>query len=268
MSQAEWFREGVDGATLKRAGFRVSGGGAHQSKTMMLRELTTLLAAQVPDLVTLRALVLDENILGKSTAAARAGSLRHLRNLYGLGAHAAVTDALAYLWVLDAESRPLLALSCALARDPLLRDSATAVWGAAVGTSLGVHEITETLGQQHPARFSPAMLKSLAQNCASSWTQSGLLSGRVKKVRAHPRATPVAAAYAALLASLAGFGGPALIASPWMDALDVSPHERLSLLRRAESLGLLRVRAAGDVIEVVLDPLLARIEPGAAPAHV
>jgi hypothetical protein len=112
------------------------------------------------------------------------------------------------------------------------------------------------------------MLKSLAQNCASSWTQSGHLSRRVKKVRAHPRTTPVAAAYAALLAWLAGFGGPALIASPWMDVLDVSPHERLSLLRRAESLGLVRVRAAGDVVEVILDPLLARTGVEATPAHV
>jgi hypothetical protein len=235
---------------------------------MMLRELTALLAVAIPDVATLRALVIDENILGKSTAAARAGSLRHLRGLYALGARSVVTDALSSLWPLDLESRPLLALFCALARDPLLRDSAPVVLSAPIGARLGVHEITESLGQRHPARFSPAMLKSLAQNCASSWTQGAVLSGKVKKVRVHPRATPVAAAYAALLASLAGFGGPALIASPWMAALDVSSHERLTLLRRAESLGLVRVRAAGDVIEVVLGPLLGRIEAKSAPAHV
>jgi hypothetical protein len=94
------------------------------------------------------------------------------------------------------------------------------------------------------------MLRSLSQNCASSWTQSGQLNGKVRKERARPSISPAAAAYAALLGSLAGFGGPALLASPWLAVLDRSDGEVLTLLRKAEAHGLLRLRAGGDVIEI------------------
>lgn len=236
---------------------------------MMLRDLTRLLSGGAGDLESVRRLIIEKNALGKSTAAAKASAFRHLRNLYGPGAQSTVTDALAILWAIDAEGHPLLALLCALARDPLLRDSADVVIDARTGARVVASQIAEHLAAIHPGRFSAGMVGGISRNCASSWTQSGHLTGRVKKIRTHPHATPVTAAYAALLASLSGFGGPALIASPWMDILDVSTNERLSLLRRAESRGLLRVRAAGDVVEVVLDPLLALTRDRAeAPAHV
>lgn len=255
-----WFRAGIDPLDLRPLGFRSGGGGAHQSKTMMLTELDTLLAAGPLDAATRQRLIMDENILGKGSAAAKQSVLRQISNLYDLGGFGPVAAGLVSLWPLDREARPLLALLCALARDPLLRDSAAPILAAPLGVHVGMTEIAATLTRLHPDRFSPAMLKSLAQNCASSWTQSGHVKGRRAKCRVRAQATPVAAAYAALLASLAGFGGPALIASPWMDVLDLSTNERLALLRRAEAQGLLRVRAAGDVVEVVLDPLLARIE--------
>jgi hypothetical protein len=263
-----WFRVGIDPLDLHPQGFRAGGGGAHQSKTMMLVELEALLAAGPVDAATRQRLIMDENILGKGSAAAKQSVLRQISNLYDLGGSGPVAKGLVALWPIDREARPLLALLCALARDPLLRDSAAPILTVPVGAQVGRTEIAAALTEAHPNRFSPAMLKSLAQNCASSWTQSGHLTGRRNKRRARAQVTPVAAAYAALLASLAGFGGPALIASPWMDVLDISANERLALLRRAEAQGLLRVRAAGDVVEVLLDPLLARIGGGAEAAHV
>ena len=94
------------------------------------------------------------------------------------------------------------------------------------------------------------MLRSLAQNCASTWTQSGHLQGAIRKQRQRIGATPEVVALAALIATVAGFGGPAILSSPWMSVLDVSPGQALDLLRRAESLGLARVRSAGDVTEI------------------
>ena len=268
MLDRSWFRPGIDPLDLRPLGFRSGGGGAHQSKTMMLTELDALLAAGPLDVATRQRLIMDENILGKGSQAAKQSVLRQICNLYDLGGAGPVAAGLVALWPIEREARPLLALLCALARDPLLRDSAGPVLAAPLGAPIGRAEISAALAGLHPDRFSPAMLKSLAQNCASSWTQSGHLKGHRNKRRARAQATPVAAAYAALLASLAGFGGPALIESPWMDVLDLSTNERLALLRRAEAQGLLRVRAAGDVVEVVLDPLLARIGDGAEAAHV
>ena len=144
----------------------------------------------------------------------------------------------------------MLALLCALAREPLLRDTASVVLSAPQGTALRWPELAESLAAQHPGRYSPKMLKSLAQNCISSWTQAGHLKGKVAKRRSLAEPTAQTAAYAALLGSLAGFGGPALLASPWMRVLDRPEADLLSLLRRAEAAGLVQLRAGGGVIQL------------------
>jgi hypothetical protein len=105
------------------------------------------------------------------------------------------------------------------------------------------------------------MVKSLSQNAASSWTQAGFLVGAMKKERVRPHASPVAAAYAALVADLAGFGGSRLLTGRWLDLLDRPPEARLALLRQAEGMGLVRVRTAGDVMEIeVRQPMATALE--------
>jgi hypothetical protein len=146
---------------------------------------------------------------------------------------------LAKLWHRRPEGRPLLALLCALAREPLLRHSADAVLPAAAGTPLRAPEIAIELALRHPGRYSPNMQNSLARNCASTWTQGGLLAGKVRKRRSAPIATLKTVAHAALLGTQASVGGPALRASPWIQALDRSEPEPLNLLRAAEGAGLL-----------------------------
>jgi hypothetical protein len=103
---------------------------------------------------------------------------------------------------------------------------------------------------RHPGRLGEKMAKSLAQNAASSWTQSGFLEGAVRKCRARTKPTPTVAAYAAFIASLCGFSGARLIECRWLNVLDRPAEDRLALLRQAEGLGLARVRSAGDVLEI------------------
>ncbi len=65
---------------------------------------------------------------------------------------------------------------------------------------------------------------------------------------------------AALLATVAGFGGPAILSSIWMQVLDLSPDQALDHLRRAEALGLARVRSAGEVTEIAIrQPMAATL---------
>jgi hypothetical protein len=246
---AEWFHH-PDAAALKRAGFRTEPGGVHLSKTMMLAELVTLFHAAPHGSADIQAQVLEANILGKRTGTARRLALARLNTLYGIQTPNPIAAVLRRLWQRRADSRPLLALLCALAREPLLRDSADAVLPALPGTPVRWPGIAAKLERKHPGRYSPKMLKSLAQNCASTWTQSGHLTGKVNKRRTAVVATPETAAYAALLGALAGFGGPALLASRWMRALDRSEPELLNLLRSAEGAGLLRLRAGGGVVEI------------------
>ena len=246
-----WFARHTPAARLQSVGFRLTPGGTHLARTLMLAELGQVLAAASdpsPDEVS--ALVVDQNILQKRTGSGRRLSLRHLRGLYGLGAPPPILRAMIALWGRAGEGRPMLAILAALAREALLRDSAEIVLAAPIGAPMRASELAALFERRYPGRYTPKMLRSLSRNCASSWTQSGHLKGNARKERSRPSISPAAAAYAALLGSLAGFGGPALLASPWLAVLDRSDGEALTLLRKAEADGLLRLRAGGDVIEI------------------
>jgi len=254
----EWFAPGVDLERLNRAGIKLSGGGVHQSKTMMLAELTAFLHATQASSASAAELVIEHNTLGKPTSSARKIALARLTGLYAIAEPVPIAAAVFALWQNDPTGRPLLALLTALARDPLLRDSAAAVLPAAQGTAVRWPNIAASLADQYPDRFSPKMLKSLAQNCASTWTQSGHLHGHINKIRTRARPTPAVAAFAALLATVCGFGGPALLDSPWLELLDLPTGERLSLLRQAEAQGFVRIRTAGDMLEIMVRQSLAQ----------
>ena len=251
LNRLEWFMPGGRIDALDRWGFRQAPGGVHLSKTLMLAELRVVMdnAAQSQHGDSEEAVVI-ENILAKPTGTARRLALSRLNTLYGIKAARPIQIAMIRLWGQSAQGRPLLALLCALAREPLLRDTAGAVLSAHVASPMRWPDLAAAIEGKHPGRYSPKMLKSLAQNCASTWTQSGHLTGKVAKRRATAEPSPETAAYAAMLGELAGFGGPALLNSPWMAVLDRPESVLLSLLRRAEALGLVRVRAGGGVVQV------------------
>ena len=244
----QWFGPAHDPDMLARAGFKTVGGGAHQSKTLMLRDLQALWAANVA--TPMERLILEANILGKRSTRARDVALYRLDQLYGISSCPPIGVCLATIWRLDTAGQPLLALLCALARDPSLRDAAAAVLDAPIGTQVRWPSFATCYEARHPGRLGAKMLKSLSQNCASTFTQAGYLRGKLAKIRTRAIPTPYVAAFAALLAELSGFGGPALLASRWLDALDLPIEGRLRLLQAAADIGLLRLRTGGDIVEI------------------
>ena len=92
---------------------------------MMLSELTTLLASDAADRPA-QAVVRD-NLLGKPSVRAREAALVRLRQLYGIGEDCPICTVMRRLWDRDSAGRPMLALLCALARDP----TRLAAYGAA-----------------------------------------------------------------------------------------------------------------------------------------
>lgn len=244
---AAWLAEDVNQSSLTRIGIKATGGGTHQSKTMMLADLATLLASSGTNP---RTLVIDENTLGKPSLNARKAALRRLIELYGIGGKLPIWQVLEELWQRDVPGRPMLALLSALARDPTLRDAAAAVLDVPVGAHVQAASLAAAFEARHPGRFGPGMAASLSRNAASSWTRARFLAGFSPKRRVHPTATPFTAAYAALLAGLCGFSGARLLSSRWLDVLDEPLENRLGLLRQAEGVGLARVRSVGDVLEI------------------
>lgn len=215
---------------------------------MMLAELTTLMASGETD--EPGDAIVRDNLLGKPSIRAREAALYRLRQLYGVGAGSPIGAVLHRLWHRDPSGRPMLALLCALARDPPLRDGAAAVLDATLGEQVRWPAIAAAFEARYPGRLREQTAKSLAQHAASSWTQAGFLKGVVRKERIRAKPTPAIAAYAALIASFCGFGGARLLECRWLDVLDRPVEDRLALLRQAEGLGLARVRSVGDVLEI------------------
>lgn len=239
-------------ADLPTAGFRFGDKGTHTSRTIMLAELTDLLAAVRPDATRedYAAAIVDENVLGKQTISTRRLTSQRLRELYGLETRIPLFRVLRRLWTVDEVGRPLLAMLCALARDPLLRSTAPAVLALPVGAELVRATFLDALRQAVGSRLNEAVLDKVARNAASSWSQSGHLEGRVRKTRRRVMPTPGSLAMALWMGTREGLAGKALLECRWTRVLDRTGPELLPVALQAKQLGLIHARAGGGVIEI------------------
>jgi len=247
-----FFACGAAAEAAASQGFRTGDRGTHSSRTIMLDELTALLAA-VPrdaDRGAYSAAVVEDNCLAKPTISTRRLSIQRLGELYALDRRCPVFRVLRFLWDLDPKSRPLLAMLGALARDPLLRATAARIVELPPGAELPRVSVRAALRESVADRLSEAVLEKVLRNAASSWTQSGHLEGRTFKIRHRVEATPFAVALALFLAHAAGFRANELLANGWLSVLDASPSAARALALEAKRLGLLDLRSAGDVLEV------------------
>jgi alkylhydroperoxidase family enzyme len=154
------------------------------------------------------------------------------------------------LWAADEPGRPLVALLCALARDPLLRATAPSVLGLPPGSELVRALLLDALREAVGERLSEPVLDKVARNAGSSWCQSGHLEGRVRKIRRRVTPTIGSLAFALWLGTLEGLAGRALLESRWARALDGSPDQLVQLALQAKQLGLIHARAGGGVLEL------------------
>ncbi len=238
-------------------GFRLGDKGTHSSRTMMLAELASVLNAVPPkgSRKDYADAVIEGNCLRKPTTSTRRLSLQRLSELYALDPEIPLFRVLRLLWDADPASRPLLAILAALARDPLLMATAQAIVPLAGGLEMPRKSMTEGLREKVGGRLSDATLDKVIRNTASSWSQSGHLSGRTFKIRRRVQPTPRAVAFALYLGVCSGFHGEELLTAGWIKTLDCSPSQALNLAVEAKRLGLLDLRVAGDVFDLSLDRL-------------
>jgi hypothetical protein len=238
-------------------GFRFGKKGTHSSRTMMLAELAAVLGAVPPSgtRTDYAGAVVEGNCLRKPTTATRRLSLQRLSELYALDPGIPIFRVLRKLWDPDPSSRPLLALLAALARDPLLLATAQAILPLGDGLEMPRKSMAEGLRTMVGERLSDSTLDKVIRNAASSWSQSGHLSGRTFKIRRKVQPTPRTVAFALYLGAAVGFHGEDLLSSGWLKALDCTPSQALNLAIEAKRLGLLDLRVAGDVFDLSLDRL-------------
>lgn len=239
-------------ALLTELGFRFGSNGPHAARTMMFEDVR-ILFADVPASAGREVYadaVVQRNILGKPTKKARELALRHLVALYGLDPALAIFRALRRYWTADQAAQPVLALTTSLARDPLLRSTRDFILAKAPGTPVSREEAERLLAHAHPDRFSPASLKSFAQNVLGTWTAAGFLSGKARKTRVAPTIRPANVAFCLFLGHLEGRSGQRLFSSDWMRLIGLPGAELESQASAASHRGLLVFMNAGGVKEV------------------
>ena len=100
----------------------------------------------------------------------------------------------------------------------------------------------------------------MLRNSASSWTQSGHLNGRMRKVRKRVEPPIAAVTYALLLGFLLGHRGAALLHTLWAQLLDLGEGRILELAIDAKRMGLLEMSQAGGVMMISFNTLLTEEE--------
>jgi hypothetical protein len=248
---------------LNRFGFSFERGGVHTARTIMLKELQMLLeyvSSESASKKDYRKAIVEDNCLLKRSGRNRDLTFRHLADLYKLDSNYLLFRALRYFWYRDKKGRGLLALLCACTTDSLLRNHGSFVLSLSFGTTITSQDSEAFIEQNNPGRFSPATLKSTAQNINSSFTQSGHLSGRINKKRSKVCPSPGSVAYALLLGYLTGARGESLLSTDYAKLLDSAPEDLSQLAMEASSRGWMVFKRVGNVVEVTFPHLLSEQE--------
>lgn len=143
-----------------------------------------------------------------------------------------------------------MSLIMALARDPLLRSTAPAIINLPIGSELVRTVFLDALREETGSRLNDSTLDKVARNVGSTWTQSGHLEGRVRKIRKKVTPTVGPTALALWLGSLEGLAGSQLLDSHWIKILDRTSGEVVENVIRAKQLGLIHARIGGGVVEI------------------
>jgi len=248
---------------LSKFGFSFSKGSVHMARTMMLEDLELLFEEitdpTAPQNEFLKAIV-EDNCLKKRSVKTRQLTAKHLTDLYVLDPSVAIFRALRFFWQRDKDGHPLIALICAYARDSLLKSTAEFILNFPEGTLVKRETLEESIDNMESDRFSKATLKSVAQNINSSFTKSGHLSGRIKKIRSKANPTPGAAAYALFLGYLSGLRGESLFNSEYTRLLDCPAQRTIELAEIASQRGWIVFKRIGNVMELLFPNLLTNQE--------
>ncbi|MFV1964463.1 MAG: hypothetical protein ACC628_03505 [Pirellulaceae bacterium] len=224
----------------------------------MLEELGQVFrgTAADADRAAYAAAIIDENLTDKRTTATRRITNQRLGELYSLDRSVLIFRVLRQFWASDDHGRPLLALLCGLARDPLLRATAPPILSMQAGEELARQRMTDAVREAVGNRLNDNVIDKVVRNASSSWTQSGHLNGRARKTRQAVRPTPLSVAYALFLGYLLGLRGPRLLTTLWAKSFDSSVDELVFLAMDAKRFGVLDLKQAGDVIEIGFAPIL------------
>ena len=239
-------------ATSPEIGIKTGKSGPHAGRTIMVEELRVLLdsAPMGTSKPEYRSLITESNVLAKRTLSARKNTYQRLTQLYSLDETVLIFRILRVLCEMNPESLPLIALLCALARDPILRSSCMPILLTKSGDELSKQAVLDAILSFVGDNLNDTVIQSVLRNVSSSWTQSGHLIGRSRKIRQLVKPTPYVVTYALLLGYILGGRGHNLYKTLWAKVLDSNESQLIELSQDAKRLGLIDMNYAGGVIEI------------------
>lgn len=200
--------------------------------------------------------IIEDNCLSKPSGRTRQLTFRHLAELYALDSSVPIFRVMLSLWKKEAESRPLLALLCAYPRDAILRKSFEWIAQIPYGAEVSRESIEGKLMDAYPDRFSPASIKSIAQNLNGTWTKTGHLLGKRRKIRQRVTPTTAATVFALYLGHISGLRGESLFSSEYCKLLDAPSATLMDKAEAASRRGWLTMKRLGNVVEVLFPELI------------
>jgi len=233
--------------------------GIHTRRTIMFEDLERLLDySENKDLSPneYRALIVDENCLGKNSAKTRSLSYQYLSDTYLLDKNFIMFKALLYFWKRDEAAHAQLAMLCAYNRDALFRMVTPYILSLPEGSQLQKLNVEEYIEAKQPDRFSQSTLESTVRNLNSSFTQAGHLQGRSKKIRTKIEATPASVSYALFIGHIKGYRGEMLLNSEYIKLLECSFEKAVELAQESSRKGWMIFKKVGNVIEVSFPSIL------------
>ena len=192
--------------------------------------------------------IMEENVTNKKTKSNILQTNKELISLYSFNIEHPPFRVLQYFWnIVDEKQKPLLAFLFAYGRDYLLFESSDVVLLTPIGEKVLTSKLEENLEKYHPNHYSENTRRSIAQNIASSWKQSGYVVGKVKNIRTKTSPDYYIVTFALIMAYLDGIRGDFLLASKWVKVLDITESQVRELAIEAARRDLLQYNFAGGV---------------------
>lgn len=233
----------------------------HTSRTIMSTELTEVL--NYPKHGRDYANLMEENVFNKRTESSRKKTIRYLTQLYGFDKNDNSFKALEDYWQRANEvDKALLTFLYAVSKDYLLKESVSLVKNIPINAKANIERFEDNIKHNHPNRFSPKTLRSVAQNIASSWKQAGYIEGKVKNLRVKRSPSYLMVSFALLMAYIEGARGEYMTDHPAVKALDVSKDELHQLLKAAADRDLVRYNKSGSTMVISFENYLIQLGHG------
>jgi hypothetical protein len=201
-----------------------------------------------------------DNVAGKLSKSNQIKTNRYLKQLYNFDFTDDSFSAFYWFWKNAPESElPTITLLYAIKNDYLLAESVEIINSTPLDIKVPIETLEKNILSSYPERYSKSTLRSLAQNIASSWKQSGFILGRTKNIRVQPKVNYWTVTFALLLSYLEDRRGEFLLKSIYIKALGLPESNLRDLMVRASQAGLMQYQHSGHVTTIMFPQLLKKI---------